>query len=237
MNRLVWIVVSLVLIVLGGLGILAHFGWLPGTDPDTPLLSPQALQRWSDWGAGAVTATIIAGLVVAFVGLLLLRLQLRRRGRADMPDIRVPAERAVLQANTPAWPANAVRPATPAAGELTPTADLAAPTAGGGQPTGGGETMTTTRGSLRVDANALRHALAADLRKQRGVERADVQLSGHAEEPHLRIWLTIDPNADLADLRDRVANAARRFTVTAGRHAQVDDVTVRVANHPPARVR
>jgi hypothetical protein len=232
-NRLVWIVVSLVLIALGGLGILAHFGWLPGTDPDTPLLSPQAIQRWSDWGAGAITATIIAGLAVAFVGLLLLRLQLRRRGRADMPDIRVPAERAVLQANTPDWPTNAVRPATPAAGGLTPTA-LAS---GAEQPTGGSETMTTTSGSLRVDANALRHALAADLRKQRGVERADVQLMGQADEPRLRIWLTIDPNADLADLRERVANAARRFTVTAGRHAQVEDVTVRVANRPPARVR
>ncbi|MFC7484643.1 hypothetical protein ACFQX7_37895 [Luedemannella flava] len=51
------------------------------------------------------------------------------------------------------------------------------------------------------------------------------------------MWLTIDPNADLTQLRDRVVAVVDRFTVTAGRPAMVDEVTVRVPSRPPARVR
>ncbi|GAA1803019.1 hypothetical protein GCM10009682_26090 [Luedemannella flava] len=238
-NRALWIVMSLLLIGLGTVGVLAHYGRLPGTDPDLPLLSPNARERWTSWGTWAMVATIVAGLVLAVLGVVLMRAQLRRRGRADMPDLELRAERAVLAANAPTWPTNA--PISPtdraepqATGDLAasqPTADPAA----GSEPGGGGARRVA--GTLRVEAGALRHALAADLRHQRGVERADVRLTGDADDPHLRVWLTIDPNADLTQLRDRVVAVVDRFTVTAGRPAMVDEVTVRVPSRPPARVR
>lgn len=219
-NRTLWIVVSLLLIGLGVTGVLAHYGRLPGTDPDLPLLSPDARDQWNAWGTWAIAATIAAGAVLALLGLLLVRAQLRRRGRTDMPNLEVRGEPAMLTPNTPAWPANAPRPTADA-----PLSDAAA------------QSRVFIAGTLRVEAGALRHALAVDLRHQRGIEHADVRLTGHADDPHLRVWLTIDPDADLTELRERIAGVVDRFTATAGRRALVDEVTVRVPNRPPARVR
>ena len=220
-NRALWIVVSLLLIGLGATGVLAHYGRLPGTDPDLPLLSPYAREQWNTWGTWAIAATIAAGAVLALLGLLLIWAQLRRRGRADMPNLEVRGEPAMLTPNAPAWPANAPRPTA----NDTALSDAAA------------QSRAAVAGRLRVEAGALRHALTADLRHQRGIERADVRLTGDADDPHLRVWLTIDPNADLTELRERIVGVVDRFTATAGRHAVVDEVTVRVPNRPPARVR
>jgi hypothetical protein len=221
-NRALWIVVSLLLIALGTTGVLAHYGRLPGTDPDLPLLSPDTREQWNAWGDWAVAATVAAGAVLALLGLLLVRAQLRRRGRADMPNLEVRGEPAMLT------------PIEAGAGPAMPG------TAGAGLAVGsaaGAESRAPVAGTLRVESGALRRALAVDLRHQRGIERADVRLTGDADDPHLRVWLTIDPNADLTDLRERVVGVVDRFTVTAGRHAVVDEVTVRVPNRPPARVR
>ena len=227
-NRALWIVVSLLLMALGAAGVLAHYDRLPGTDSDLPLLSPDAREEWNAWGAWAVAATIAAGAVLALLGLLLVRAQLRRRGRADMPNLEVRGEPAMLTPNAPSWPTNAPRP----------TADAPALSEAGGpaMPSTAGS-RAPVAGTLRVEAGALRHALAADLRHQRGIERANVRLTGDAADPHLRVWLTIDPNADLTELRERVVGVVERFTATAGRPAVVDEVTVRVPNRPPARVR
>jgi hypothetical protein len=220
-NRALWIVVSVLFMAIGAAGILAHYGRLPGTDPDLPLLSPDAREQWNAWGTWAIAATIAAGAVMALLGLLLVRAQLRRRGRADMPNVEVRGEPAMLTPNAPAWPANAPHPTA----DDTALSDAPA------------QSKVLIAGTLRVEANALRHALAADLRHQRGIERADVRLTGDSDDPHLRVWLTIDPNADLTELRERVVGVVDRFTATAGRHAVVDEVTVRVPNRPPARVR
>ncbi|MFC7484642.1 hypothetical protein ACFQX7_37890 [Luedemannella flava] len=143
-NRALWIVMSLLLIGLGTVGVLAHYGRLPGTDPDLPLLSPNARERWTSWGTWAMVATIVAGLVLAVLGVVLMRAQLRRRGRADMPDLELRAERAVLAANAPTWPTNAPISPTDRA-EPQATGDLAAsqPTA---DPAAGSEPGAAGRG-------------------------------------------------------------------------------------------
>ncbi|GAA1742351.1 hypothetical protein [Luedemannella helvata] len=239
-NRALWIVVSLLLIGLGVLGVLAHYGRLPGTDPSLPLLSPDVRDWWNSWDVWATVAAVAVGLILAVLGVMLMRAQLRRRGRADMPDLKMPAERGALATTAPSTPPS-TGPAQPLVG-AAPTAPPPAPAVPGGAHGGDGGVMGGARsrpvpGTLRVEAGALRHALTADLRHQRGVEGADVRLTGHADDPHLRVWLTIDPNADLTDLRERVVAVVDRFTVTAGRPAMVDEVTVRVPNRAPARVR
>jgi hypothetical protein len=77
--------VGLVLL-LGGLALAAaSLGWL-SVDRTTTLV-PQALQRrWPGWGWWAYGVTIGVSVVVAILGLLMLRAELRRRERAQLPD-------------------------------------------------------------------------------------------------------------------------------------------------------
>jgi hypothetical protein len=51
------------------------------------VLGPAADRRWNDWGGWAVTVVIAAGFVLAVLGFLLLRAQLRGRGGAPMADL------------------------------------------------------------------------------------------------------------------------------------------------------
>jgi hypothetical protein len=88
-NRILWIVIGVLLTAAGVFGVLANLGRLPGLDRDRMLLSAGVAQRWHTWGGWATGAVVLAGLIVALLGFLLLRAQLRGRGGAPMPDLRL----------------------------------------------------------------------------------------------------------------------------------------------------
>jgi hypothetical protein len=84
-NRLLWTIVGLVLL-LGGLAAAAvGLGWF-GLDPNTPLMPAWLEQRWRSWGGWAFGIAIAVSLIVAVLGALLLRAELRRRGGATLSD-------------------------------------------------------------------------------------------------------------------------------------------------------
>jgi hypothetical protein len=85
-NRLLWTVVGLVLLLGGAALALASRGKL-GADPSTPLVSPTARQRWHDGGSWTVAAAIAVAVLVAVLGFLLLRAQLRRRAGRPLPPV------------------------------------------------------------------------------------------------------------------------------------------------------
>jgi hypothetical protein len=86
-NRTLWIAVGAVLTAAGVIGALASLGQLSWLGRDRTLLGPEVARRWHTWHPWAVAAVIVAGLVVAVLGFLLLRAQLRGRGGAPMPDL------------------------------------------------------------------------------------------------------------------------------------------------------
>jgi hypothetical protein len=86
-NRVLWIVVGVVLLAAGVVGTLASLGRL-GVDPDTPVLATDAIGRWRQWSGGWVLAVAIAAaLLVALLGLLLVRAELRGQAGPTMPDL------------------------------------------------------------------------------------------------------------------------------------------------------
>jgi hypothetical protein len=87
-NRVLWIAIGAVLTAAGALGVLASRRWGQRT-----VLGPEAVRRWHDWGGWAVAAVIVAGLLLAVLGFVLLRAQLRGRGGAPMADLVLPNRR------------------------------------------------------------------------------------------------------------------------------------------------
>ena len=86
-NRVLWIAIGAILTAAGVIGTLASLGQLSWLGRDRTLLGPEAARRWHTWHPWAVTVVIVAGFVVALLGFLLLRAQLRGRGGAPMPDL------------------------------------------------------------------------------------------------------------------------------------------------------
>jgi hypothetical protein len=87
-NRVLWTAIGAVLTAAGVLGVLLNRGTL--LDRDRTLLGPEAVRRWHSWGGWAVAVVIVGGLLVAVLGFLLLRAQLRGRGGAPMADLVMP---------------------------------------------------------------------------------------------------------------------------------------------------
>jgi hypothetical protein len=86
-NRVLWVAIGAVLTGAGVIGVLASLGQLSWLGRQRTLLGPETARRWHDWHPWAVAVVIVAGLVVAVLGFLLLRAQLRGRGGAPMPDL------------------------------------------------------------------------------------------------------------------------------------------------------
>ncbi|MDT5025086.1 MAG: hypothetical protein QOE61_1512 [Micromonosporaceae bacterium] len=86
-NRVVWITIGVLLVAAGVAGVLANVGALPGVNRNGAVISTSMDARWRSWNGWATAAVIIVGLVVAVLGLLLLRAQFLRRGGAPMPDL------------------------------------------------------------------------------------------------------------------------------------------------------
>ena len=89
-NRTLWIVIGVLLLGVGVAGALASLDRLPGINADASVLPTSLNARWRDWGFWAPAASIVIGLVIAVIGVLLLRAELRRRGGRAMPDMDVP---------------------------------------------------------------------------------------------------------------------------------------------------
>lgn len=86
-NRLLWAAIGVVLLLAGVAAILAGRGRLFGVDPHRVLLDPRAGETWNRWGAWAPIVAIAAGVVLAGLGLWLLRAELRIHERPSLPDI------------------------------------------------------------------------------------------------------------------------------------------------------
>lgn len=87
MNRTLWTVIGFVLLAAGVAGLLAGYGALPFVDRQQVLLSPELIDAWNRYRAWSLALTIVAGLLAAVLGLLLLRAQFRRRGGPPMADL------------------------------------------------------------------------------------------------------------------------------------------------------
>jgi hypothetical protein len=252
-NRVLWILIGALLVGVGALGVLAHTGHLPGTDPDLPLLSPDVRERWDSWGVWATVGTVAIGLGVLVLGLWLVRSQLRRRARADLPDLVLaasagpaPTQPAPTQP-APTQPASiqpaSIQPASIQSASAQPASTPSAPRAAWpvnpAHTPGPGATAASAPagGTLRVDSAVLRRALTRDVRALPGVRHAEIRLSGGAAAPHLQVWLVVEPRAELAAVHRDLDLAVARFTETTGLPAHVIDVTVRIADRPPVRAR
>jgi hypothetical protein len=79
-------VVGLVLLLGGAALALASRGQL-GADKNSALVPPSARQWWHDWGNWAIVIAIAVAVLVAVLGYLLLRAELRRRAGRSLPPI------------------------------------------------------------------------------------------------------------------------------------------------------
>ncbi|WP_144126537.1 hypothetical protein [Catellatospora sichuanensis] len=86
-NRILWTVIGVLLTALGVAGVLAKLGRLPGTYQDSPLLWPGLVEQWRQWQPWTYLGVLVAGLIVAWLGSRLLRIQLRAHGRRHLPDL------------------------------------------------------------------------------------------------------------------------------------------------------
>jgi hypothetical protein len=86
-NRTLWTIIGLVLLAAGVVGLLAGYGALPFVDRQQVLLPPELIDVWNRYRPWSLALTIVAGLLVAVLGLLLLRAQFRRRGGPPMADL------------------------------------------------------------------------------------------------------------------------------------------------------
>lgn len=81
-NRVLWSIMGLLLLGAGVLGVLANRGWL-GVNRDMALVNGTGGQPWQRWPGWVIAILIVAGLVVAALGVLLVRAQVRGRGGAQ----------------------------------------------------------------------------------------------------------------------------------------------------------
>ena len=88
-NRVLWSVIGLVLLAAGVLGVLASQGWLPGVDPDRPILTSATVRRWNSWGNWAFVGTTALAILLAVLGVLLFSRQLRRGAGVRLRDLLV----------------------------------------------------------------------------------------------------------------------------------------------------
>lgn len=87
MNRTLWTVIGVLLLAAGVLGVLASEGALPAADRQQALLTPEMINFWNRNEGLATTLTLVGGLLLALLGMLLLRGQLRWPGGTPMGDL------------------------------------------------------------------------------------------------------------------------------------------------------
>ncbi|HZM78427.1 MAG TPA: hypothetical protein VFC19_22095 [Candidatus Limnocylindrales bacterium] len=87
-NRVLWTAIGLILTAAGVAGLLINLDRLPGTDRGQPVIWPELVEQGRSWRPWLLAGVIVLGLLLALLGALLLRAQLRRRGGASMSDLR-----------------------------------------------------------------------------------------------------------------------------------------------------
>ena len=87
-NRVLWTLIGLVLTAAGVAGLLINLDRMPGTDSGQPVIWPELAEQGRSWRTWLLAGVIVLGLLLALLGALLLRAQLRRRGGVSMPDLR-----------------------------------------------------------------------------------------------------------------------------------------------------
>jgi hypothetical protein len=109
-NRVLWIVIGALLTAAGLVGVLGYAGVMPGLNRNRDLITANMDAQWRSWGGWAMGVTIAVGLVIAVLGVLLLRVQFLRRGGASMANLTRPA--AVFTSGDPLREAGRTRVAT-----------------------------------------------------------------------------------------------------------------------------
>ena len=87
MNRVLWTIIGAVLLAAGVLGLLAGFGTLSFVDKQQAVLTQDMVDAWNERRIPALAVTIAVGVLLALLGILLLRSVLRRRGGASIEDM------------------------------------------------------------------------------------------------------------------------------------------------------
>ena len=107
-HRVLWTVIGVVLVLLGGAGIAASFGHLPGTHSRSPLLWSGFLAVWRDLRPWSLVVTIAFGLLLALAGLALLGRLVRPPHGPSVDEVTLrdsgnlsDADRAALAPNLP----------------------------------------------------------------------------------------------------------------------------------------
>ena len=86
-HRVLWTIIGLLLVAIGGVGIAASYGVLPGTDPDAPLLWSGLLDLWRDTTPAGLALFVVLGLLLALLGLNLLARLLLPRPQPAMHEV------------------------------------------------------------------------------------------------------------------------------------------------------
>jgi hypothetical protein len=92
-------------------------------------------------------------------------------------------------------------------------------------------------GRTRVRTSVLADGLARDVENHRGVLRASADIAGDRFKPELLLRLTVDPGVDLDALRRHVDASVRRFATTTDLKPVRVDVSTRLTDRAPQRVR
>lgn len=90
-NRVLWTIIGLVLLAAGLLTAAASLGWLPGAQTGSPLVWGDVIELWQDWEPWVWVAVIVLGLILAWLGWLLIRAQLRVDDGPAMRDLEIDA--------------------------------------------------------------------------------------------------------------------------------------------------
>ncbi|GAA4440474.1 hypothetical protein [Phytohabitans houttuyneae] len=86
-NRTLWTIIGVLLLAAGVAGILAYYNRFFGVTLPSAVLWPAFVDWWRDIDPWGPIIVIAAGLLVAWLGLLLLRAELRTTGQRPLPDL------------------------------------------------------------------------------------------------------------------------------------------------------
>jgi hypothetical protein len=89
-HRILWTVIGLLLTAIGGFGLAANLGYLPGTDVHAPLLWSGLLGLWRNTAPWGLVVVIAVGLLLGLLGLVLLRRVPPARLGGDIDELIVP---------------------------------------------------------------------------------------------------------------------------------------------------
>jgi hypothetical protein len=204
-NRILAVVVGLILAGLGICGILINTGHMPGTDRDVTIWTDAFTRRLHDWSGWVTAVGIVGGLIVAIIGLTLLRAELRWRGRPSVSEL----ELAVPDAG-----------GEPADGR-----------GHGGHAYGreaASSVPTPMPGKTRVAGSTLRRALQADLQNNPTIKHAAVRITGDVHQPRIDLQIEVRRGTALPAVQSYVAEAFARFRETSQLELAAGKTTISV---------